>query len=125
MLHAAQIAVDQLFFVGLQEEWAVSALLLARRMNASTPALEQQILSHPVERSAETSTSSCTGSAECTGASGQGAQVVNGYSPERKQALLRDRTLVRLTEAMNDYDIALYRHGTPCALCGVASANKR
>lgn len=105
-------AVDRLFFVGLQEEWTVSALLLARKMNASTVSLKQLILSEPQERDTR-SMSNCTAlqNDECHRTHETASGAVNEYSTERKRSLQQNQTLTSLTESLNAYDTALYRHG--------------
>lgn len=121
-MDAALSVVDRLYFVGLQEEWAVSALLLARLMNASSTTLDQHILSQPIERgtgvsgrtgtnaTARSCTSTPTSTSPCMKRESRDA-VVNDYSPESKQALLHNSTLTHLAKAMNAYDIALYEYG--------------
>ena len=105
-------------FVGLQEEFRVSALLLARLLNVSSPAMSAYIETLPRERRGGEIYDSNRGNFTSTASPGEVSSDQRSLHQQQAQEqrvererLLSDKQLMRRVEDLNHFDVLLYQHG--------------
>lgn len=121
MLATAKDAVDGLFCVALQEELAVSGMLLARRMGHQSAALDARIRALPLERAngrdpalpanSSTAVRPLKEPDAVTYKDANRGRSANDFSPEARQRILGDAALVRRLRELNRHDVLLHQHG--------------
>lgn len=106
-------AVDGLFSVALQEELAVSAMLLARRLAITAPS----VAATNTVGSAGVANYSILPADNVTQPQDRNrGKAVNDFAPAHRAALLADKSLAATIGALNSYDRRLYAYGE-CGYC--------
>lgn len=116
MLQQAKAAIDQMFFVGLQEEMVVSGLLLLRMMDGDAGAargldsaeLRARASTLPRERSTR---HQYTENNITTAVVLDGKVLVNHYSEVLHTRLMTDSAVGETISSLNSFDSQLYDYG--------------